>query len=75
MLAEQFLKAGDIDRAITHYRNAANSESDQGVVIKLGLLYEEQGKIEDTAKVYRSFIEHHAGSFLGYNQLAWLYAK
>ena len=75
MLAEYYLKAGDIEQAITYYRKSSASEPDQGVLIKLGLLYEGQGKTEDAAEVYRSFIQHHPGSFLGYNQLAWLYAK
>jgi tetratricopeptide (TPR) repeat protein len=75
MLAEQYLRNGDIDHAITYYLNAASSLPDQGVLIKLGLLYEGQGNTKDAAKIYRLFIKNHAESFLGYNQLAWLYAK
>jgi tetratricopeptide (TPR) repeat protein len=29
----------------------------------------------EAEKVYQRFIENHSTSFLGYNQLAWLYAK
>jgi len=75
MLAEHYLKTGDIARAITYYRAAANSDPDQGVLIKLGLLYQGLGDMEAAEQVYRTFIAHHAESFLGYNQLAWLYAK
>lgn len=75
MLAEHYLRTGDIKHAITYYRNAANSEPDQGVLIKLGLLYESQEMTEDAANIYRIFIKNHAESFLGYNQLAWLFAK
>jgi tetratricopeptide (TPR) repeat protein len=75
MLAEQYLKQGQTNNALKHYRMAAKSEPDQGVLIKLGLLYEGQGKTREAEEIYQLFIEHHSNSFLGYNQLAWLYAK
>lgn len=75
MLAESYLKHGDKAKAIEHYAVAARSEPDQGVLVKLGLLYESQGKVDEAAKIYQTFIHNHPNSFLGYNQLAWLYAK
>jgi len=75
MLAEYYLKQKDIDKAINYYRKAASSEPDQGVLIKLGLLYEGRGKMQDAASIYQIFIDNYPQNFLGYNQLAWLYAK
>ncbi len=75
MMAERSLRRRDINKAITYYRAAARSEPDAGVLVKLALLYEGKGKIEPTIETYQRLIDAHPENFLGYNQLAWLYAK
>lgn len=75
MLAEAYLQNRDIDTAIKYYQAAADSKADGGVLIKLGLLYEQKNRQQDAATTYRKFIEHYADNFIGYNQLAWMYTR
>jgi len=75
MMAERSLRRRDINKAIIYYRAAAKSEPDAGVLVKLALLYEGKGKIKPTIETYQRLIDAHPENFLGYNQLAWLYAK
>ena len=75
MLAEVYLQKRDIDSAIKYYQAAADSKADGGVLIKLGLLYEQKNRKKDAAIAYRKFIEHYTGNFIGYNQLAWMYTR
>ena len=75
MLAENYLKSGNIDKAIRNYNAAAEVEADPGVLIKLALLHEKKRDFLSAGKTYRALIENHPDNFLGYNQLAWLYAK
>lgn len=75
MLAEAYLQNRDIDTAIKYYQAAADSKADGGVLIKLGLLYEQKNRQQDAASTYRKFIEHYADNFIGYNQLAWMYTR
>jgi tetratricopeptide (TPR) repeat protein len=75
MLAESYLQKRDIDSAIPHYQAAANSKADGGVLIKLGLLYEQKNRQQDAEAAYRKFIENYADNFIGYNQLAWMFTR
>lgn len=75
MLAEAYLQNRDIDSAINYYQAAADSKADGGVLIKLGLLYEQKNRKKDAVTAYRKFIEHYADNFIGYNQLAWMYTR
>jgi tetratricopeptide (TPR) repeat protein len=75
MLAEAYLQSRDIDSAIKYYQAAADSKADGGVLIKLGLLYEQKKRKKDAVAAYKKFIEHYADNFIGYNQLAWMYAR
>lgn len=75
MLAEAYLQNRDIDLAIKYYQAAADSRKDGGVLIKLGLLYEQVNRKQDAAAVYKKFIEYYADNFIGYNQLAWMYTR
>jgi tetratricopeptide (TPR) repeat protein len=75
MLAEYYLKRKDIDKAVRYYTAAAESLPDQGVLMKLALIYENQGQLQQAETTYHRFIKYHPTSFLGYNQLAWLYAQ
>ena len=75
MLAEAYLQNSDIDSAIRYYQAAADSKADGGVLIKLGLLYEQKNRKKDAVTAYRKFIEHYTDNFIGYNQLAWMYTR
>ncbi|HEB55344.1 MAG TPA: tetratricopeptide repeat protein [Gammaproteobacteria bacterium] len=75
MMAERSLRHRDINKAIRYYRAAARSEPDAGVLVKLALLYESKGEIKQARETYQRLIDAHPENFLGYNQLAWLYAK
>jgi tetratricopeptide (TPR) repeat protein len=75
MLAEYYLKRKDIDKALHYYTAATESFPDQGALMKLALIYENRGQQKQAESTYRRFIKHHPNSFLGYNQLAWLYAQ
>ncbi len=75
MLAEVYLQKRDIDSAIKYYQAATDSKADGGVLIKLGLLYEQKNHKKGAATAYRKFIEHYPDNFIGYNQLAWMYTR
>ena len=75
MLAEAYLQNGDINSAIKYYQAAADSKADGGVLIKLGLLYEQKNRKKDAETAYMEFIKHYADNFIGYNQLAWMYTR
>jgi len=75
MLAESYIQKRNIDSAIKHYQAAANSKADGGVLIKLGLLYEQENRQQDAEAAYRKFIENYADNFIGYNQLAWMFTR
>jgi tetratricopeptide (TPR) repeat protein len=75
LLAELLVKQGEIDAAIKHYNAAADTLPDAGVLVKLGLLYDQKGNRDDAAQAYRKFIAHYPDNFIGYNQLAWMYTR
>ncbi|UCB54632.1 MAG: tetratricopeptide repeat protein [Thiotrichales bacterium] len=75
MLAEIYLRRADIDAAIRHYQAAADSKPDGGVLIKLGLLYEQNKRKKEAEKAYRKFIATYPDNFIGYNQLAWMFTR
>ncbi len=75
MMAERSLRYRDINKAIRYYRAAAKSEPDAGVLVKLALLYQSKGETKQAKETYQRLIDAHPENFLGYNQLAWLYAE
>jgi tetratricopeptide (TPR) repeat protein len=66
---------GNFDRALSFYNSAFQVQNDMGLAIKIGLLYEMKNQFADAAKMYEKAIELSPENFIGYNQLAWLYAK
>lgn len=74
-LGELHFMAGKVDAAADYYRQAVNVHKDPGLLIKLGLHAEQTGNNEDAAKYYQEVIDTFPAFFVGYNQLAWLYAK
>lgn len=74
-LAELSLMDRDINNAIQYYEKALELKSDPGILVKLGLLYEERGNTSAVEKFYTKLITDHDKLFIGYNQLAWFYTK
>lgn len=66
---------GNIDQAVLLYSKAAEVKSDTGLLIKLGVLNEMTGNNQKAEDAYKKVTEIAPYNFIGYNQLAWLYAK
>lgn len=66
---------GNFDLAISLYNRASQTKADPGLLIKLGLLNEMQGNYTEAERMYRKTTQLAPDNFIGYNQLAWLYAK
>ncbi len=75
ILGELKFTKGDLDTAFTYYKKALSVKKDPGLMIKLGMFYENTGKYENAAQLYKDVIKSLPDNFVGYNQLAWLYAK
>lgn len=75
LLAQMYLRSGDKSNAIKYYKRAVSSKADAGVLIRLGLLQEGNNDLKGAEKSYRTFIKEYPDNFIGYNQLAWLFAK
>jgi len=74
-LGELNVLAGDFDEAAKYYRQAVLVHPDPGLFIKLGVYSEKTGNYQEAAKYYQRVIKTSPSFFVGYNQLAWLYAK
>jgi tetratricopeptide (TPR) repeat protein len=66
---------GDTTTAAAYYEAALKVKKDTGLLIKLGLLNEYNKKYKKASKLYQEAIDLSPDNFIGYNQLAWLYAK
>lgn len=65
---------GKTDIATEYYKRALEVRKDAGVLIRLGLIYEKSGEFEKAEEKYKDVTELYPDFFVGYNQLAWLYA-
>jgi len=74
-LAEVALSLGQTSMAIKHYNLAQATKNDVGVLVRLGLLHEANKAFKKAEKPYQKLISNFPNNFIGYNQLAWLYAK
>jgi len=74
-LAEIILRSGRVKEALKYYEAANSAKSDAGVLVKLGLLSENQKDYKSAEKYYRQMTKDFPTNFIGFNQLAWLYAK
>ena len=72
---ELSLMAGDTETAVNYYIKALRVKKDPGILVKLGLLNEQSKNLKKAAEYYEELIQHFPGLFIGYNQLAWLYAR
>lgn len=61
--------------ATQYYQRALSVKKDAGVLIKLGLIFENSKEYQRAAKQYEEVTRLYPDLFVGYNQLAWLYAK
>lgn len=68
-------KKGEIDLAADYFNRALEQKKDAGILVRLGLIYEKTGDLESAEKHYKTLIRFSPDFFVGYNQLAWLYAK
>lgn len=73
--AELQLLAGNAEKSAGYYRRAAEVKKDPGVLLKLGLFHEDADQISKAADYYQQLIDQAPQFYVGYNQLAWLYAK
>ncbi len=69
-----FMK-GETITAADYYESALAVKKDTGLMIKLGLFYEYTKKYDKAAELYEEATKLSPDNFIGYNQLAWLYAK
>jgi len=69
-----FMK-GETITAADYYESALAVKKDTGLIIKLGLFYEYTKKYDKAAELYEEATKLSPDNFIGYNQLAWLYAK
>ncbi len=74
-IGELNFQTGRLDQAAIFYKRALSVKQDAGIMIKLGIYFERQGVVDEAAKYYNMAIEAYPEFFIGYNQLAWLYAK
>jgi len=74
-LAETYLFTGKQSKAIEHYDAARLAKNDVGVLVRLGLLYEARKSFKEAATIYKELTNNFPDIYIGFNQLAWLYAK
>ncbi|MCP3872396.1 MAG: tetratricopeptide repeat protein [Desulfobacteraceae bacterium] len=60
--------------AVKYYKRAMEVKKDPGLILKIGVFYENTGKIKLAEEHYKELINIAPEFYLGYNQLAWLYA-
>lgn len=74
-LAELHFLAGNAQKSVEYYQRALEVKSDPGILLKLGFFYESSNQFSKAESSYRKLIAQSPDFFIGYNQLAWLYAK
>lgn len=73
--AELHLRFGQLDKALARYQTAATSLEDAGVLMRVGVLADMQGDPVVAEDALRRFIALNPDSFVGYNQLAWVFIQ
>ena len=66
---------GKLEIATQYYQRASTVKKDAGILIKLGLIFENSKEYEKAEKQYEEVTRLFPDLFVGYNQLAWVYAK
>lgn len=75
LTAELHLRFGQFDGALARYQNAAKVEEDAGVLMRVGVLADMQDAPDVAEDALRKFIRLNPNSFVGYNQLAWVFIQ
>lgn len=65
----------DAQLATLYYSKALALKSDHMLIYRLGSVYEATGELSKAEMQYQKIVDEHPKMFLGYNQLAWFYAK
>jgi tetratricopeptide (TPR) repeat protein len=73
-LGELNFLVGKPELASEYYQKALKVKSDAGLLIKIGLIYENFKEYDMAEKYYKELIRMYPDFFIGYNQLAWFYA-
>jgi tetratricopeptide (TPR) repeat protein len=74
-LGELVFSAGDPSGAAPFFERAQRVKADPGLALRLGLIYENAGKLEEAEHQYREVVRLAPELFAGYNQLAWFLAS
>jgi len=75
MMGEALVSLQQNQDAVQYYDKAASIKKDAGVLVKLGLLNEHIGQLAGAEAAYKRLVNEFPDFYVGYNQLAWLYAK
>jgi tetratricopeptide (TPR) repeat protein len=73
--AELQFTSGHPEKAVPLYRQAQAVKPDAGLSLRLGVYYENTGDLAAAEREYRQVVQLSPSLFVGYNQLAWLFAK
>ena len=73
--SELNLKNGNYTRARIMLARAVAEKPDRGALLKLALLEDREGNLSNAVTAMKTYIASYPSDFVGYNQLAWLYAK
>jgi tetratricopeptide (TPR) repeat protein len=74
-LGDLAMQARQADKALEFLQRAHSVAPASGIDLKLGIIFENTNRPDEAALHYRRFIESSPDVFIGYNQLAWLYAN
>ncbi|SLN65738.1 lipoprotein NlpI [Roseovarius litorisediminis] len=75
LLGEVELKFGRMPEALDSYRKAVEIVEDGGALLKIGVLADTLGKADIAEDALRRFIVLFPKSYIGYNQLAWVFIQ
>ena len=74
-VAELNFLMGNPAQALDFYLRALEVHKDPGILLKVALYYENAGQLKEAEKYYEDLINAEPELYVGYNQLAWFYAK
>lgn len=75
LMAELDAANGRLEDAFTHYRNAVAQVEDGALLMRVALIGDILGEVPIAEDALRRFIALYPDSFIGYNQLAWLFIQ
>lgn len=75
LMGELELRRQDLPAAFSHYRHATEAVEDGGALMRVALLGDSLNEVAVAEDALRRFIVLYPDSFIGYNQLAWLFIQ